>query len=187
MIEVYQKTYKEDGYSFYQAKAEEIALPERKYNIVTATGVINWVDRDKFLKNMRRVVDLGGLLIIYDFWITDQMKENEQYKVWYNEIYLKRFPKPPRREDVWKQEDLKEHFEMEKQSNYDMFYDFTIEKFIDFMMIQSNVNAQVEGGKTTVCEVRTWMRESLSDFFQNQERALCFSGYSWYLKRIGIS
>ena len=60
MIEVCRKTYKEDGYSFYQAKAEETAVPENQYDIVTVAGVINWVERDKFL------MELAGLLIIYD-------------------------------------------------------------------------------------------------------------------------
>ena len=66
MIEVCRKTYKEDGYSFYRAKAEETAVPENQYDIVTAAGVINWVERDKFLKNMSQVMELAGLLIIYD-------------------------------------------------------------------------------------------------------------------------
>lgn len=70
MIEVCRKTYKEDGYSFYRAKAEETAVPENHYDIVTAAGVINWVERDKFLKNMSQVMEPGGLLIIYDFWIS---------------------------------------------------------------------------------------------------------------------
>ena len=66
MIEVCRKTYKEDGYSFYQAKAEETAVPENQYAIVTSAGVIHWVERDKFLKNMSQVMELAGLLIIYD-------------------------------------------------------------------------------------------------------------------------
>ena len=103
---------------------------------------------------MNQVMEPAGLLIIYDFWITDQMKDNEQYTVWYNEKYLKRFPKPPRKEDVWKQEDLKGYFVMDKQINYDMFYEFTMAEFIDFMMIQSNVNEKIENGEMTECEVR---------------------------------
>ena len=160
-------------------------MPENQYDIVTAAGVINWVERDKFLKNMNQVMEPAGLLIIYDFWITDQMKDNEQYTVWYNEKYLKRFPKPPRKEDVWKQEDLKGYFVMDKQINYDMFYEFTMAEFIDFMMIQSNVNEKIENGEMTECEVRAWMRESLSDIFQDQTRTLYFAGYNWYLKKTG--
>ena len=129
MIEVCQRTYMEDGYSFYQAKAEETAMPENYYDIVTAAGVINWVERDKFLKNMSQVMEPGGLLIIYDF---------------------------------------------------------TMAEFIDFMMIQSNVNAKIENGEMTECEVRAWMSESLSNIFESQTRTLCFAGYNWYLKKIGI-
>lgn len=54
MIEVCQQLYKDTNYSFYVSKAEENDIPSRKYDIVTAAGVINWVDREKFLKNMIR-------------------------------------------------------------------------------------------------------------------------------------
>ena len=62
-----------------------------------------------------------------------------------------------------------------QQINYDMLYDFTMAKFIDFMMIQSNVNAKLENGEMTECEVRAWMSESLSDIFESQTRTLCFA------------
>ena len=86
---------------------------------------------------------------------------------------------------MWKQENLKGYFVMDKQINYDMFYEFTMAEFIDFMMIQSNVNAKIENGEMTECEVRAWMRESLSDIFQDQTRTLYFAGYNWYLKKTG--
>jgi len=73
MIGVCEELYKEAGYSFYVAAAEETKIPKVKYDIVTAAGVINWVEREKFLGNMQAVTGKGGLLVIYDFWITDKM------------------------------------------------------------------------------------------------------------------
>ena len=167
MISVCNELYKKEEYEFYVAKAEETIIPQDKYDIVTAAGVINWVNKERFLENMNRVTALNGQIVIYDFWITDKMAGGDTaYTTWYNDKYLQKFPKPPRQEKIWQQSDLPENFTMEKQIFYDMTYDFSLKDFVDFMMIQSNVNAQIESGQKTVEEVKNWMYETLSPIFQ---------------------
>ena len=72
---------------------------------------------------------------------------------------------------------------MEKQTEYDMEYSFTLDKFVDFMLIQSNVNAQIERGNASANEIRKWMKESLTPVFAGGERQLVFYGYSWYIRK----
>ncbi len=184
MIRVCNELYKNEEYEFYVAKAEETIIPECKYDIVTAAGVINWVNKERFLENLNQVTALNAQIIIYDFWITDKMTANAAYTVWYNNQYLQKFPKPPRQENIWQQSDLPGNFVMEKQIFYDMTYDFDLEDFVDFMMIQSNVNVPVERGETTVEEVKNWMYKTLSSIFQGETKTLVFSGYNWYLKKV---
>ncbi len=184
MIEVCKELYGEDAeHSFYVAKAEETRVPDEKYDIVTAAGCINWVDEKKFMTNMADVLADNGLIVIYDFGITDKMAGNADYTKWYQEEYLRRFPKPPRKENKWTQDDLITGFTMEKQTDYCMEYAFELEKFVDFMMIQSNVNAQIESGNITADEVKAWMLESLAPIFGNEEKQLVFYGYSWYIRK----
>lgn len=38
-------------------------------------------------------------------------------------------------------------------------YDFSMEQFIDFMMIPSNVNSKIENGKITEVEAREWFEK----------------------------
>ena len=83
MREVCKELYEDPAYSFYVAGAEETKIPAAAYDIVTAAGVINWVDKDKFLKNMNCVMASGGLLVIYDFGITDRMVGSDAYTQWY--------------------------------------------------------------------------------------------------------
>ena len=90
---------------------------------------MNWVDREKFLHNALQIMAQDGLIIIYDFWITDKMVANSAYTDWYQNEYLKKFPKPPRNEDTWTQSDLSEAFLMEKQTVYEMPYSFSLEGF----------------------------------------------------------
>ena len=44
------------GYDFFVSSAEEIPLANKKYDIVTAAGVIPWINRENFLKNIRNII-----------------------------------------------------------------------------------------------------------------------------------
>lgn len=185
MIEVCKEIYQADNtYDFYVGKAEETKIPNEKYDIVTAAGMVNWVDTELFLQNMSNVLKEKGYLIIYDFWISDKMKDNAEYTEWYQSHYLKRYPKPPRKENVWTQGDLTEDFLLGKQITYEMEYEFFPDDFIDFMMIQSNVNARIESGEQTEEEVRSWMTKTLEPIFRAKEQKLIFEGYNWYIQKL---
>ncbi|MCM1252844.1 MAG: class I SAM-dependent methyltransferase [Clostridium sp.] len=183
MINVCNYLYKDKTYHFYVAKAEETIIPEEKYDVMTAAGVINWVDREKFLHKASQIMKENGLMVIYDFWITDGMRGNAEYTEWYQKQYLQKFPKPPRKEDIWKQEDLSHGFVMEKQISYEMEYDFELDDFIAFMMIQSNVNVKIESGELTEEDVRLWMKRTLRDIFAGRRQTLIFFGYNWYIRK----
>lgn len=183
MISMCKKTYKDLSYKFYVSKAEENEVPAILYDIITAAGVINWVDKDLFLNNAEKILSSNGLIVVYDFWITDRMDNNYKYTEWFQDKYLKMFPKPYRKEYDWQQNDLSDAFKMEKKIVYDLKYEFTLDEFIDFMMIQSNVNEQIEKGILTVEEIRNWMESSLQPIFRGQNKTLIFEGYNWYIRK----
>ncbi|MBR4356818.1 MAG: hypothetical protein IKQ00_02740 [Butyrivibrio sp.] len=72
---------------------------------------------------------------------------------------------------------------MYKQINYELIHSFSLDDFIDFMMIQSNVNAKIESGEMVELQVRSWMNDTLSPIFKDREQELVFDGYTWYIKR----
>ena len=92
MIAVCKKIYKDSSYTFYVSKAEENKIPLIPYDIITAAGVVNWVDKDLFLNNAEKILDSNGLIVIYDFWITDRMDDNYEFTEWFRDKYLKIFP-----------------------------------------------------------------------------------------------
>jgi len=182
MINVCRTMYKNPDYDFYVASAEETHHPEQCYDIVTAAGMVNWVEKDSFLDRMHEVMTADGLLLVYDFWITDQMIENTAYKDWYQNQYLAAFPKPPRKENIWQQDEIGVHFHIQKQSVYEVPWKFKLDDFIEFMMIQSNVNAKIESGEKIEAKVREWMKTTLYPIFGDMERTLLFEGYCWYIE-----
>ncbi|MGN0306752.1 MAG: class I SAM-dependent methyltransferase [Lachnospiraceae bacterium] len=181
MIQMCRKLYDDSEYCFYTCAAERIMVPENLYDIVTAAGVINWVDREAFLEKLREIMAPKGLLVIYDLELSDQMKDNAAYTDWYHDSYQPAFPRPPRAEVVWKQEDIGNDFTIKKQVKYQMEYKFTLDTFIDYMMVQSNVNIQIKQGVKTEKEIRNWMDKTLQPIFRGEKRTLFFNGYSWYI------
>lgn len=183
MVAAAKALYTDPSYTFWQSSAEEIKGPENNFDIVTAAGMINWVDEKKFLANLRSLMKDKGFLAIYDFWITDQMKGNTFYTDWWHNCYLKEFPKPPRKENIWTQEMTEPHgFEMKGQTDFYLSYEFDKEAFIRFMMLQSNVNVQISEKGRSVDEIRSWFDRTLKEIFAEEKKELVFEGYLWYLQ-----
>lgn len=172
------------GYDFIVSRAEQLPSFDQKFDIATAAGVVQWVEKDLFLKNLAALMDEHGYVLIYDFAISDKMKNCDPYTLWWHDVYLKEFPKPFRNEDVWTKEDAARFgFVMLGQPRYEMEYEFDEESFIEFMLIQSNVNAKIEGEGRDIAAVREWFRQSAAPFFNSEKRIIFFTGYSWYLQR----
>lgn len=54
---------------FYVAKAESLPLPDESVDLVFSTASYNfWLDKEKGLTEIRRVLKVGGLLFLADFW-----------------------------------------------------------------------------------------------------------------------
>lgn len=183
MINICKETYNDKLFNFYVAKAEETKIPEERYDIITAAGVINWIDKNSFLNNTDKILGPNGIIVIYDFWITDSMIDNPEYTNWYNNKYLNKFPKPPRNENKWTKEELPYNYHMLDQIEYTLSYDFSLNDFINFMMIQSNVNVQIENDILSENEVREWMIKSLRPVWKKETETLIFKAYNWYIKK----
>lgn len=125
-----------------------------------------------------------GILLIYDFWITDEMEGNTNFTDWYREQYSARFPKPPRKENVWTKDDVSPyHFHILAQENYKTDFPMDKEQFIRFMLLQSNVIARIEENGADLSDVRNWFETTLTPYFtDNQKEKLIFAGYNWYLQ-----
>lgn len=184
MVHICKTQYDAPEFTFYTAKAEETKMPQILYDIVTAAGVVDWVDRDRFLANMKLVMSPNAPLIIYDFRISDKMLGNGDYTDWYQNQYLANFPKPPRNETVWEQKDIPKYFSFIKQIMCEMQYEFDMDSFIRFLMTQTNINSKIESGSMTEKEVHGWMQQTLSPIFHGQSRTLIFDGYiRLYIRR----
>ncbi|MDE7321207.1 MAG: class I SAM-dependent methyltransferase [Lachnospiraceae bacterium] len=172
----------DENITYIVSSAEEIAIPAEKVDIVTAAGAIQWIDRACFLSRIRQAMKDNGYLLIYDFAISDEMNGNPSYTDWWHNQYLEEFPRPYRDDSIWKNKDVEPYgFRMLKQTHLEMEHSFDLASFIEFMMIQSNVNARIDAGERKEEAAYQWFQETLTPIFHGENQTLLFKGYSWYL------
>ncbi len=178
------KAQKEPGIIYCHGTAEALPFGESCFDLITVCGAINWIDRARFLPEARRVLKANGWLIIYDNSITEHMWESEDYERWYKDQYLQRYPKPPRNEAPLTREEAGTYgFRFDQAEEYVNGIVWSLDKYIDFLLTQSNVIAAVDAGTESYLNVRRWMHETLAPIIPVTKGTFEFRGYIWYLQR----
>jgi predicted TPR repeat methyltransferase len=176
-----QSAIKDDKIEYFNYPAENLPL-NRKFDIITLAGVINWVDRPKFFSEAKTILSDEGFVIIYDIYILGIMEDDDKFEQWYQNEYLGKFPIPPRNESPLTNEEAQAygfiHYGNEK---YTSKAKFSLESYKRYMFTQSNITTALKDQRETRVQIEAWFDSSLVPFFDGNENIL-FGGYIWYLK-----
>ncbi len=184
MIAVANKE-RDEFITYRHASAEKLPFADQSFNMITVCGAINWIDRTRFFPEAKRVLQKQGWVILYDNFITDQMKECDDYTQWYREDFLLRYPKPPRDETPLNPSECEEYGFRFSQETYTNELVWSRDEYIEYMLTQSNVIVAVDMGNETLAEARAWMHTTLTPVIPDGEkRTFLFGGYIWYLQRM---
>jgi ubiquinone/menaquinone biosynthesis C-methylase UbiE len=166
------------------ALAEHLPANDHAFDLFTLSSVFHWLNRSAFLGEARRVLRASGWLIVYDNYFSARMEENPQFQAWAHDHYWPRYPSPPRARVGFSVEDsAKEGFQFIGHEDYQNVVTFSIETLVDYLVTQSNIIAAVEGGKERIEDVRQWLTESVTPFFEDRaEGTFVFRGPIWYLR-----
>lgn len=177
-----QENGKDMNISYKKCSAEKLQFEDDSFDVAAVCGAINWIDETLFLPNAHKILKDSGILLIYDNFISDTMEENPAYTQWWYEKYLKQFPKPPRKENVWAESEVQPYgFHIYKQEKYTNTVCMEMKAYINFMLTQSNVIAKVEEQGMSLEDAKTWFESSLEPVFCGKQQNLVFEGYNWYL------
>lgn len=165
------------------SNAEALPFAGDQFEIITICQVFHWLDRKVFLAEARRVMKNNGFLVVYDNYLSDDMTSNPRYQPWFREIFLKRYPTPPRNWPSFLPEDVgEEGFFMVFNEVIENTIAFSLEGFVDFLMTLTNTIAAVEGGKEEADETRSWLSGNLRPFFKPGAREqFTFTAPIWVL------
>ncbi|MEP6901097.1 MAG: class I SAM-dependent methyltransferase [Actinomycetota bacterium] len=175
---------KTDDIQYVLASAENLPLCTGKFDLITISQAVHWVDKEKLFAEADRVLKPESLLIAYDNYFQGQMLGNPAFTDWYKEEFLDEFPVPPRgarafvATSVNAQDFILKHEEFNENT-----LEFSAEEMVNYLVTISNVIARVENGAQPIEEVYDRLTESIKPFFNETRRKFAFINPIWYLQR----
>lgn len=173
-----------EGLQYAQARAESMPFQSGSVPIMSSALSFHWFDRDRFLNEAWRVLDLEGLLLIYTNGFRGSMRENPSFVDWGLEVYTKRFPTPPRdSRPLTKEEAGRSGFSLVMEDSYENEITFTPEELVAYLMTQTNVVAAVDQDHESLESANRWLLDQVRPFFANARATFVFGTKAWYLKK----
>jgi SAM-dependent methyltransferase len=168
---------------YLQAPAEQLPLPDHSADLITVSVAFHWLDRAGFLAEARRILRPTGTLVIYSRGFHGEMKENPGFAHWHDEVYLVRYPTPPRNSQPFTDEDARRcGLRFAQRDRYLDDVVFTPEQFVREQITHSNVIANVEEGGESLADVYAWTLASVRPCFVAPTGTFVFGGEIWYLQ-----
>jgi hypothetical protein len=106
---------------------------------------------------------------------------NNNFTDWFPNVYLKKFPSPPRNNTYsWTNENLiRKNFIFVNEERFKNSVTLNKNQLALYFTTQTNVIAAVEQNKTTYEQVENWLDQELSSFFCDNESTQTINYGNW--------
>jgi len=169
------------------APAEQQPFPDNNFDLVTVSSGVHWFAIDNFLAEANRVLKSRSWLVLYENHFIAEMPGNDQFTQWFRDVYLKKFPSPPRNNAYdWSNENLNpQHFNFINEEKFKNPIVFTKKQLALYFTTQSNIIAAVEQNQTTYEQVENWLEQELTSFFDKDDTTQTIHYGNWvkYIQR----
>jgi ubiquinone/menaquinone biosynthesis C-methylase UbiE len=186
--EMLSQAYQSDSIQYILAAAEQQPFADNNFDLITVSSGVHWFDIDRFLAEANRLLKPGAWLVLYENHFIAEMVGSESFTNWFPDLYLKKFPSPPRNNDYpWTRENLlPKNFLFGKEERFKNAVTLNKKQLALYFTTQSNIIASVEKGQTTYEAVDEWLYEELSSFFDNDDttRTIYFGNWIKYMQRL---
>jgi SAM-dependent methyltransferase len=174
---------REPGLRYVEAAAEALPFAAATFDLVTVALAFHWFDRTRFLAEVRRALRPGGWLAIYNNGFSGTMRENPTFERWSREVYLARYPTPPRHQQpLTDAEAMAAGFSVVTREHYTNDVVFTAPALAAYLMTQSNIIAALEEGAEDGDAIRAWLLTELAPLFPSERATFPFGGPIWLLQ-----
>jgi ubiquinone/menaquinone biosynthesis C-methylase UbiE len=176
-----------DKIHYSLAPAEQQPFTDNHFDLITVSSGVHWFDIDKFLKEANRLLKSKAWLVLYENYFISEMTGHENFTTWYPEVYLKKFPSPPRNNDYpWTNKNLiDKDFIFVNEERFMNPVSFNKRQLVLYFTTQSNIIAAVERKQTTYEQVEYWLDQELAPFFDsdNKTHTIDFGNWIKYIQR----
>jgi SAM-dependent methyltransferase len=174
-----------DGIRYVASGAEALPFREGRFDLVLACGSMDWVDRPRFMPRAAKLLESGGWLVSLDFGDTGRSPEIPGLARWYDEAFLRAYPRPAAGDPMITAGEAERHgFTSPTHRDFASDCSFTAPRYAAFLMTESSVVAAIEYGRKTAPEVRAWLESELEPIFGREPRRVAFGGYIQALRRL---
>jgi ubiquinone/menaquinone biosynthesis C-methylase UbiE len=163
------------------APAEQQPFSDNYFDLITVSSGVHWFDIDRFLAEANRILKSRAWLVLYENYFIAEMPGYDQFTNWFREVYLDKFPSPPRNNDYpWTNEHLEpKNFNFVKEERFKNAIAFNKQQLALYFTTQSNIIAAVEKGETTYEAVEAWLGRELASFFDDDDTARTINYGNW--------
>jgi ubiquinone/menaquinone biosynthesis C-methylase UbiE len=169
------------------ASAEQQPFSDNTFDLITVSSGVHWFDIDKFLIEANRLLKSKSWLVLYENHFIAEMVDNDNFTDWFPNMYLKKFPSPPRSNAyAWTNENLNpRNFNFVTEEKFKNAITLTKKQLALYFTTQSNIIAAVEKKQTTYERVENWLDEELTPFFDNDDmtRTINYGNWIKYIQR----
>jgi len=149
---------------YITAAAENVPLTATSFDLVTVSSAFHWFDKERFRKELNRVLKPGAWVIIYENHFTAQSMECPEFKQWFYDVFLKRYPSPPRDFTLDRKKFKDTGIIFLGEESCEEPVSFTSEQLIVYLLSITNVINAVESGDVTCDDVASWLRTQMEQF-----------------------
>ena len=163
------------------APAEHQPFDDNTFDLITVGSGVHWFNIDHFLVEANRLLKSRAWLILYENHFIAEMEGHEDFKTWFYDVYLKKFPYPPRHKDYSRaNENLDpKNFDFVKEEKFKNPVSMTRRKLALYFTTQSNVIAAVENNSITYEEADQWLERELVSFYKDDSLSYTIHYGNW--------
>jgi len=163
------------------APAEQQPFTNNSFDLITVSSGVHWFNIDQFLAEANRLLKSKSWLVLYENYFIAEMMDNDNFTHWFTDVYLKKFPSPPRNNTYpWTNENLvPKNFNFVTEERFKNSITFNKRQLALYFTTQSNIIAAVEKGETTYQQVESWLDKELASFFDTDDTTQTINYGNW--------
>lgn len=168
---------------FAAGQAERLPFTNSSFDLITAAGSINYMDRSLFLAEAGRVLAPDGVMVVYDFSAGRAVHGSHLLDEWYTG-FERRYPAQPGYAlDVRTLDFGRFGLRLGGYEEMDIAVPMTLDSYVRYAMSETNVHQAIARGASEE-EIEDWCRRTLTNVFEDGSRDVLFSAYAAYIFRL---